>query len=201
MRQPTVAELRQETIAVAKKNEYDRRYSFTDLLMLFLVFSFAGWLWEVFFRLIVDGNLTNGGILYGPWLPIYGFGCLAAIVLLRGTAEKPLALFFWSCLFCSIIEYGTGWYLSWRQGLRWWDYSNVPFNLNGYICLPVSLVFGLACMVVIYSFAPHLTNLFHRIPKVPRVILTAVLIALFLCDFIYAQWHPHIRAELVKSIL
>lgn len=200
MRQPTLAEWKRDISDAAAKNDPWRHYTLTDYILLFFAFSFVGWLWELVLRVVQEHKLVNGGVLYGPWLPIYGFVCLTALVIVRKMTERPLFVFFWCCLFCAIIEYGTAWYLDWRLGLRWWDYSNIPLNVNGYICLPATVLFGLGCMVVIYFLAPFFTDLFHRFPKTAQWIAAAVLLLLILLDFFYEQRHPNIRTEIVKSI-
>lgn len=200
MRQPTLTELRQDVVDAAAKNDPWRHYTLTDYILLFFAFSFVGWLWELVLRVVQEHKLVNGGILYGPWLPIYGFVCLTALVIVRQLTEKPLGVFFWCSLFCAIIEYGTAWFLEWRLGLRWWDYSNFPLNVHGYICLPITALFGLGCMAVIYFFAPGLTDLFHRCSKRVRRLVAVLLVVLILLDFFYELWHPNIRTEIVKSI-
>ena len=80
----------------AEKNrliEQSMNYSFLFLkICFFFTFSFAGWLWEVFLHVYLDHALVNRGVLYGPWLPIYGFGVLI-LFLLRRFAKKPHMFF------------------------------------------------------------------------------------------------------------
>ena len=70
-----------------------------------------GWLYEVGIFLVEDHIFVNRGVLYGPWLPIYGSGGVAILVLLKKYRDKPIVLFFATMLLCGLIEYVGGWFL------------------------------------------------------------------------------------------
>lgn len=174
-----------------KKFDYNRRYSIKTLILLFFSFAFIGWLWEVSLHVVTQGVLINRGTMLGPWLPIYGAGGALVLLLLKKLFKNPVATFFVSMLLCSVIEYGTSWYLEVTKGVRWWDYSGYFMNLNGRICLEGAVVFGLGCCAVVYFAGPALGGLIDRLTSPVQLVLCAVLVALFSTDAVYSHFHPN----------
>ena len=76
--------------------------------IIFIIYSFIGWSIEVIRKLIEKHRFINRGFLIGPICPIYGFGCLAIILLLSKYKSDPIILFFMAIIICSIIEYNRG---------------------------------------------------------------------------------------------
>lgn len=172
----------------------DRRtagYTACEYIGLFLTFSTAGWLWEVALHLLLDGELVNRGTLLGPWLPIYGAGGLAAVLLLGRFAARPPVVCALGALLSTGIEYATGKYLLAVYGLRWWDYSRFPLNIDGLVSPLTSLLFGLGCCAAVYAAAPSLRRLFRRVPRTPLRLACAVLAALFILDFTVCTLRPN----------
>jgi hypothetical protein len=171
--------------------DYRRDYSPLNLVLLFFVFSFIGWFWEsLIFSPAAVGRVVNRGTMYGPWLPVYGVGGLAILVLLKPVREKPLALFFLSMAICGLIEYGAATFLWIFRHLRYWDYTGYFFNLQGRVCLEGLLVFGTGCSAGVYFLAPLLDSLALLIPKKARSLAAAALVGLFIVDFIFTQLYP-----------
>lgn len=181
---------------------YDKNYTLTSYILLFFAFSFIGWSWEVVLHLINDGVFVNRGTMYGPWLPIYGWGGLAILILLKGFRKHPWKLFIMSFLTCGIIEYTTAWYLETFKHLRYWNYNGYFLNIKGRVCLEGLILFGLGGMVFTYLLAPILDNLFNKIkPEIKRCICI-VLVGLYLVDFIYtSQVKPNTGAGISKPVL
>lgn len=173
-------------------SDYNRDYSITSLILIFFSFAFIGWVWEVGLFLFQEGRFINRGLSYGPWLPIYGVGGVAVLVLLKRLRARPWLTFLTSTVLCGIVEYFTSWFLEMSKGMRWWDYSGYFLNLNGRICLEGLLVFGFGCCAAIYLIAPELDDLFEKIPKKIKVTLCVVLVSLFLMDEGYAYFVPNI---------
>lgn len=125
------------------------------LFLLFVFSSFLGWIWETVFCTARTGHFQNRGFLFGPVCPIYGAGVLLAELLVKGAPGLVSAAAPWwqTFLVCAagsaVLEFGTSYYLEKRFHARWWDYSAVPLNVQGRICLPVSLAFGTAGLAVV----------------------------------------------------
>lgn len=164
------------------------------LFYLFIFFTVAiiGWLWEGIYDLLYFGVLANHGTLFGPWLPLYGTGAVLLYFLLNRFRKMPFVVFMGSFVFCTIIEYGTGYYLETTKDLTWWTYKNIPFNIDGRVCLLSSIVFGLAGVLLIYFIAPKLRKIYDKLNYKTIAIIILLLMAIFTLDFIYSSEHPNI---------
>ena len=98
--------------------------------VLFLIYSFIGWLMEISFTLYKDKTLVNRGFLMGPYCPIYGCGCILIILLLKRYLNDFIVLFIMSMVICSILEYLTSYIMEKLFKARWWDYSKKKFNIK-----------------------------------------------------------------------
>ena len=149
---------------------------------LFFLYAFLGWCVEVAFVAVTCGRVVNRGFLNGPVCPIYGFGMLGVLYLLRPVEENLLLLFLGGMVLASALDLAGGWALNRLFHTRWWDYSNEPFNLGGYICLKFSLMWGLGTVMVVRLVHPALYDLFLWIPRRLGVGLEVVLTLIFLAD-------------------
>ena len=132
--------------------------------LLFLIYSFIGWLIEVIGKLIEKHKFINRGFLIGPICPIYGHGCLLMILTLSRYKDNPLVLFVNAIFICSLLEYFTSYFMEKIFKARWWDYSTKRFNLNGRICAETMIPFGILGTLVICVINPifeYLLNLFN----------------------------------------
>jgi uncharacterized membrane protein len=127
-------------------------------LWYFIIYAFIGWCTEVVYAAVSTGKLVNRGFLNGPVCPVYGFGVIAVISLLTPVKNNLLFLFAGSVVLTSLIEFVTGWILEKAFNHKWWDYSEYPFNIKGYICLKFSLAWGTACLLIIDAIHPLIQN-------------------------------------------
>lgn len=181
--------------------DYTKRYSIWSLILMFLTFCVAGWLWEVTLNIFINGEFVNRGVLHGPWLPIYGSGGIMIIVVLRKFRSKPMLFFGLSMLLCGVLEYAVAWWLETFKGATWWNYDDMLFNIQGRICLEGLLFFGLGGLLFTYVLAPILDRQFCRIPKKVLYPLCIAMIVLFATDFLYSQVHPNMAAASEKTSL
>ena len=159
-------------------------YSVYQLLMLFLIYSFLGWCVEVSFVAVTTGRVVNRGFLNGPVCPIYGVGMLGALLLLEPVSGNLVLLFFLGMLLCTLVELIGGWILEKAFHTRWWDYTDKPFNLGGYVCLGFSIMWGFAVTFAVRLIHPLVFSLVCWLPHLVGWILIGVLYALFLIDFV-----------------
>ena len=94
---------------------------------------------------------VNRGFLHGPFLPIYGSGAICVLLMTIPVKEHLFAVFFMGMLGATVLEYMTGCIMEKLFGVRYWDYSNIPLNLHGYICLIASIGWGIFSVIMIYS--------------------------------------------------
>ena len=157
----------------------------------FMIYSFLGWVLEVVYHAVGQGLVVNRGFLNGPVCPIYGVGViliftLAELVYEGGVeATQTIVLFAGGVVFATAVELFGGWALDKLFHARWWDYSNEPFNLHGYICLKFSLLWGLAIVFVVRVLHPFIAA--HSAAMIPEKYgwpVLAVLGAAYLADII-----------------
>lgn len=139
--------------------------TYYEICLDFLIYSFLGWVVEVVFHAAKLGKIVNRGFLNGPVCPVYGFGVVGLLMLLKTISPSTSAehtnvvlLFFAGMIFCSAVELFAGWILDRLFHMRWWDYSHEPYNLHGYICLRFSLLWGVACVAVIGVIYPSINQ-------------------------------------------
>lgn len=164
---------------------------FDYYVLLFFTTAFAGWLWEVLLYLATAHVLVNRGVYRGPYLPIYGAGCVFLILLLHRLRRRPVIVFVLSCLLCTTLEYFSGAWLMWKWGIRWWDYSGHLCNINGHICLTSTVGFGLGGMLLICVIQPVFNKFYHRMTIAVRVTLCVVFTLVFIADAAYSAIQPN----------
>ena len=158
-------------------------YTIPQWFLIFFIYCFLGWLWECLYVSYQEKKLVNRGFMHGPFLPIYGCG---AILLLK--IAGPFGLAWWKIyiigmVFCTIMEYITGALMERLFHVRYWDYTEEPFNFKGHICLGVSLAWG-AVAIFINAFIHRPVDQFVLFLPGPVVdsIVNALMI-IFAVDF------------------
>lgn len=157
-------------------------YSFYQILFYFFIYSFLGWCCEVCFRSVNSGKFVNSGFLNGPYCPVYGFGMVAVILLLTPVQDNLILLFVVSVAVTTVIEGLTGFALHKIFKTRWWDYTDMPFNYKGYVCLAFSLVWGLGAVFAIKLIHPAVAALVAWINYKLGIVLLVIFSAAFAAD-------------------
>ena len=159
-------------------------FSLYQILAFFLIYSCLGWCLEVIYAAVSTGQLVNRGFLNGPVCPIYGFGMIIVLFTLSPLADNLLLLYLGGVILPSVLELVGGWALYKLYHTRWWDYSDFPFNIGGYICLEFSLIWGLAIVMVVKVFQKYVENQVSHTPATWEWVVIAILYAVYLTDFI-----------------
>lgn len=155
-------------------------------IILFMSYSFIGWMIEVHQLYQAEGRYINRGFLVGPYCPIYGYGGMAITLLLTKYLNDPLALFIMATIICSIIEYFTSYFMEKIFKARWWDYSDKKFNINGRICLETLIPFGLLGLLVMYGLYPSILYFIEKIPNVLIIVIAVILLAIYIVDTVFS---------------
>ena len=140
-------------------------YSWYEMVWIVLIYSCLGWCAEVAYAAVKTGRFVNRGFLNGPVCPIYGFGMLIVLLVLEPVKENLALLFFGSMVFTSLLEFLVGFALERIFHDKWWDYTDCPFNIMGYVCLEFSLIWGVACVLAVDVLHPLILDAVRRIPK------------------------------------
>lgn len=155
------------------------------LFLIFLTGCLVGWLYEEIFYWITEGMLRNRGVLYGPWLPIYGAGALG-IYAMKPLKKRPVLLFLFCGVVAGIVEYITGYVAIHLFGLRLWDYRGLFWNLDGLICLRSIASFAVMGLVFHYLLEPAAERMVKKAaPGTVHAVCLALLL-LFLTDCIFS---------------
>ncbi|NLP26997.1 MAG: putative ABC transporter permease [Clostridiales bacterium] len=147
----------------------------------FLYWSAFGWILEVIVRTLETGEFENRGFLNSPICPIYGFGVLIVYTTLS-SIKSIFILFVLSVLLCSIIELFVGLGLQRMFHAKWWDYSHEKFNYKGYICLKISLLWGVGCLLVVRTVHPAIIKLVTHIPYIVGNIILLIVSIMLIID-------------------
>lgn len=157
-------------------------------ICLFFAASFVGWAFESIYAVITGGKWERRGFLYSPVCPIYGVGVVAIIVAVRLIdSSGPIALTWWQVFLLSffgsaVLEYLTSYALEKLFNAYWWDYSNLPFNINGRVCLPAATLFGLGGLFSVYLVYPAWIWLLGFVAPIAVEVASFVIVALLAAD-------------------
>lgn len=157
-------------------------YTVYQLAFFFFIYSFAGWCIEVCCAAIQKRKFVNRGFVNGPLCPIYGSGAVLFAVFLPELKEAPFFLFLAGAILASILEFTTGALLEKLFHRKWWDYSNIRWNYEGYVCLPFSLGWGVCAVVLNMFLNPLLVKLLRIMPRLLMVIIMIALTVALVLD-------------------
>lgn len=158
--------------------------SFWELYLLFWTFSIIGWMLEVIVFIIIDKKLINRGFFVGPYCPIYGFGAILMLSL-NSFKDHPITCFILALVLCSALEYFASYILEKLFKVRWWDYSNYKYQLNGRICLINALAFGALGVLFTRYLNPLYFNIIRSIPSNSVTIIGIVVMIFTLIDIVF----------------
>lgn len=158
--------------------------SLFEMFYYFCFWSCFGWALEVVDRTLETGGFENRGFLNGPFCPIYGFGVLMILTILEPFKDNILILFIASTIICSSLELFVGLLLQWLFHAKWWDYSDKKHNYKGYICLEISILWGLGCVLMVNVAQPLIERVVAYIPYMFGNIMIVVIFLIIISDLI-----------------
>ncbi len=160
-------------------------YSISLFFILFLIYSFFGWIVECIYCSFEQKKFCiDRGFLIGPYCPIYGSCALIMMLFLDKYLNDPIALFLFIMVIASLIEYFTSLLMEKLFNVRWWDYSHLPFNIEGRVCLIIILGFGFLGLIFMYVVNPIVFGIVSSIKHELLVGISIFLLLLFLIDCI-----------------
>ena len=132
------------------------------ILAYFIIYSVAGYIIETLYGMITKGVWeSRQSFLYGPFCGIYGLGAVVMILCLHKFPKKYNVLFIGGFIVGSIVEYAISLFGELILGVKWWDYSNMPLNINGRICVYFSVFWGFLGIYLIASLNPKVDRLIN----------------------------------------
>ncbi len=176
-------------------NHFSRGINSYKLLWIFYIGSFGGVILEMFWCYLQNGYIeSRQGLIYGPFNILYGFGAVAlSYFLYRFRNHSDWVSFLGGFIVGSVLEYICSWGQEFALGVRSWDYSHLPLNINGRICLFYSLIWGLLGVVWIKIAYPLLSILIMKIPNKIGRVQTWMLLVFFIFNiiasiFVMVRW-------------
>lgn len=186
------AEIKNEAEQINNKTtEQKKKFTIMGLsvwriLAYFIIYSVVGYIIETIFGIIKGTWESRQSFLYGPFCAIYGLGAAIMIIFLHKYSKNYTRLFIGGFIVGSIVEYLVSWIGEILLGVKWWDYSNMPLNINGRICVYFSIFWGFLALYLIASFNPRIDRLINWIKSKLSVkalkILTTTVTTLLLID-------------------
>ncbi len=136
-----------------------------EFFWYFFLYSFLGFVLEVLFARAVHGRKPDRKCHYFlPVCPVYGLGAVLILLLPPAVRERPVLLFLGAALLCSAAEYGMALFYEKAAGVSFWDYSGLPLNLKGRVCLSFSLAWGALALLFVYAVHPYVAAFAAAIP-------------------------------------
>ena len=174
--------------------------TFYKLFWIFFIGSFLGVVIEMIWVVVIHGHFeTRSGLIYGPFNMVYGFGAaVLSAALYRFRNWSKLFSFLGGFIAGSAVEYACSLFQEMVFGSTSWDYSNLPFNLNGRICLLYSLFWGALGVVWIKGVYPRMSRWILKIPNRVGKALTWVLLVFMvfngmMSSFAVLRWGARIQ--------
>lgn len=165
---------------------------FRMIFFCFCIYSFLGWNIEGLFNLSTKGHFIKPNFLILPLKPMYG---IAAVLLILFKDCIPFWLFLLCCFIVpSFVEYMAAFLLFHFFNLKYWDYSQIPYNLSGYVCLKFSIYWIILSLMLVYWVHPFITSLYTHILCF-WFYFFPIMLFLFVTDFcltVRNQVHSHI---------
>lgn len=152
-------------------------YTVWDWLLFFYIYSFIGWIWESGYASVGQHRFVNRGFLHGPIIPIYGFGALGVLICTMSVRDSIPLVFIFGMLGATALEYATGWTMEKIFHVKYWDYSNFKYNLNGYICLPASIAWGFFSVLLVEVINVPIQDVILQMRSVFTELLVLILTA------------------------
>lgn len=155
---------------------------FFRYFILFLIYSFIGWLFEVFLAIVKEHKFINRGFLIGPIVPIWGTGAILITLILKET-DGIFNLLVSSAFIGTFLEYVVNVLMEKLFKARWWDYSDLPFNINGRVWLGSSILFGIGGMCVVLYLNPFFLSLINYLNSTILIYFSFILLVIVVVDF------------------
>lgn len=156
--------------------------NFYYIFYVFVLYGVIGWIYETILVSVQKKSFVNRGFLTGPIIPIYGCGALLFYILFWNSRDQYVMVFFGSVLMATVLEYITSLVMELLFHTRWWDYSHYRYNLNGRVCLMVSLFWGALALLMLHVIHPGIDYMITSFPRRGGEMIGYVIVPLLILD-------------------
>ena len=160
-----------------------------QIFAYFIIYSVFGYIGETLFAFIVEGVIeSRQSFLYGPFCAIYGLGAVVMIVGLQKFKKKNSTLIIGGIILGAITEYTVSLIGELVFGVKWWDYSEMAFNIHGRICAAYSLMWGAVALIFVKYVNPRVDKWINLVPKRTLKTVTSIMMIFLLCDWMVSSF-------------
>ena len=175
-------------------------YSLGQWLLFFFLYCFLGWVWESCYVSAKRRQWVNRGFLHGPMLPIYGTGAVIILLATIPVRDSLWLVFLLGMLAATALEYVTGAAMEALFKVRYWDYSDKKFNINGYICLGSSIAWGFLTIFMTEVIHKPIADFVTSLNPVVEFTFIAVVSVLFVYDTVRSTKEALDLARVLESM-
>lgn len=184
-----VLENKKQNIDENKIKQDKHKLTFLKIVQYFVLYSFIGLVLETIFGLLVEGVVeSRKNFLYGPFSCIYGVGGVLMLLTLSRFSKNRYTLFLGGAIVGTSLEYCISLFGEMIYGVKWWDYSYLPFNINGRVCLIFSLMWGLLGVYFVSHFQPKVDKFLSNINKRFLDVTTVIMVIFLVLNFIVTSF-------------
>lgn len=159
------------------------------IFLIFFIYSVIGYIVEILSVSLIEKKfIFSRGYLIGPYLPIFGFGSVIITLCLNKYQNDIVALFILAMFFCCTLEYFTSFFLEKIFKLRWWNYKDKKYNLNGRICLETGIMFGFGGIAIEKVTNPLIFTFLNIFSLNTLEIIAFILFLIIICDFVVSTY-------------
>ena len=164
-------------------------YSFWQILEYFIVYSILGYVIETLYGLLTKGVIeSRQSMLYGPFCCIYGLGAICLLCIPKSAKKNNWTLFIAGFIIGSVVEYIVSWVGEVIFNIKWWDYSNFPLNINGRVCVYISIFWGILTICLNKVINPTVDKVLGKVPIKILHVLTVIIMVFMGFDFIISSF-------------
>lgn len=157
-------------------------YTWRHWFLFFYFYCFFGWVFESVYVSLCQRRWINRGFLHLPLLPIYGFGAIMMLWISLPVRNSPPLIYLTGVISATALEYAAGYVMEKLFKVKYWDYSNHKYNMNGYICLSSSVVWGFLSLLMTEVLHHPVEKLVFYFNPISENIFLAAISVLFLAD-------------------
>lgn len=159
-------------------------YTLLDWLAFFYIYCFLGWCFESGYATVKQRKFINRGFLRGPFIPIYSFGALFVLIITDNFQGNTVAIYFSGMAAATVLEYITGYIMEKMFKVKYWDYSDHPFNLRGYVSLSTSIAWGFLSVILTNFLQVNISRFVMSLSKNTLIISISAISVIFIADIL-----------------
>ena len=175
-------------------------YTWIQWLFFFFFYSFFGWCFESTYVSLHEKRFVNRGFIRGPFLPLYGTGALMMLIVSMPFQDNLILTYVAGCVGATVLEYITGVLMETLFKVRYWDYSDKKFNINGYICLGSSIAWGFLTIFMTEVIHKPIADFVTSLNPVVEFTFIAVVSVLFVYDTVRSTKEALDLARVLESM-